>query len=68
MCEISERIKEEGRKEGLLEGRQEGCQEAHREKISEMLLKVNTPKEIADFCGYSLELIKEVQDGMLTVR
>ena len=36
-----------------------------REKISEMLRRGKTPEEIADFCGYPIELVREVEQSML---
>jgi len=37
------------------------------EKISDMLNRGKTPEEIEEFCGYSMEQIKEVQESMLAV-
>ncbi|ETP72434.1 Putative transposase, YhgA, partial [Lachnospiraceae bacterium JC7] len=45
-------IKEEGREEG----RKEGREARDKEKITELLRDGKTPKEIADFCKYPIEL------------
>ena len=42
-------------------GREEGRKEELCTRITEMLSRNKTPEEIADFCGYPLELVKEVQ-------
>ena len=44
----------------LDKGREEGRKEERYENIINMLNRGKTPEEIADFCGYSKELIKEV--------
>ena len=46
-------------------GIQKGREEERREQIADMLRKGKTPREIADFCGYPLELIFDVQNSML---
>ncbi|MBQ7678683.1 MAG: hypothetical protein IJT34_02415 [Butyrivibrio sp.] len=46
-------------------GIEKGRAEAHREKIAEMLRKGKTPKDIADFCDYPIQLIQDVQKSML---
>ena len=47
------------------EGREEGRKERDKEKITELLRDGKTPKEIADFCKYPMDLIQKVQDSML---
>ncbi|HAF26628.1 MAG TPA: hypothetical protein DCG85_04850 [Lachnospiraceae bacterium] len=42
-------------------GREEGRKEELCTRITEMLNRNKTPEEIADFCGYPLELVKEIQ-------
>ena len=34
------------------------------EKIEAMLRRGKTPEEIADFCGYPMELIRKVEKGI----
>ncbi len=48
----------------LTEGRKEGRDIRDREKIEEMLRRGKAPKEIADFCGYPMELILKVEKGI----
>ena len=52
-AEVMELFKEDGRREGRMS--------RDKEKISEMLSRGKTPEEIADFCGYPLEQILDVQ-------
>ena len=49
----------------LHDEREEGREEERYSRIAEMLERGKTPEEIADFCGYSLEQVKEVQEKML---
>ena len=42
-------------------------EQAHREKIEEMLRNGKKAEDIADFCGYPLALVKEVEQSMLTL-
>jgi predicted transposase/invertase (TIGR01784 family) len=58
--EREEELKEEGREEGFEKGRNIRDQE----KIEEMLRRGKKPKEIADFCGYPMELIRKVEKGI----
>ncbi|HAF25729.1 MAG TPA: hypothetical protein DCG85_00285 [Lachnospiraceae bacterium] len=59
---IKERvILNDEREAGREEGRKEGRKEELCTRITEMLSRNKTPEEIADFCGYPLELVKEVQ-------
>ena len=46
------------------EGREEGRNIRDQEKIEEMLQRGKQPKEIADFCGYPMELILKVEKGI----
>ncbi|OON86196.1 hypothetical protein BXO88_09120 [Oribacterium sp. C9] len=48
--------------------KEEGREERDREKITELLQDGKTPKEIADFCKYPMELIKIVQESMMVVK
>ncbi len=54
-----------GREEGRKEGREEGREEADHETISRMLRSGKTAEEIADFCGYPIEQVKNVEKEML---
>ena len=49
----------------LHDEREEGREEERYSRIAEMLERGKTPEEIADFCGYSLEQVKVVQEKML---
>ena len=42
-------------------------EEGREEDIRNMLARDKTPEQIADFCGYDLELVKRVQSGMADV-
>ena len=48
-------------------GIEKGREEAHKEKIAEMLRRGKTPEAIADFCGYPIELVKQVEESLLVV-
>ena len=77
MCLIAEEIRKEGvemgigigRKEGIGIGRKEGISigrmNRDKEKIFELLKNGRTPEAIAEFCGYSMDLISEVQRGLV---
>ncbi len=41
-----------------------GRKEAREEGIEDMLRRGKTPEEIADFCGYPMELIRKVEKGI----
>lgn len=45
----------------------EALHEERTEKISDMLKRGKTPEEIEEFCGYSMEQIREVQESMMAV-
>lgn len=47
------------------EGREEGRNSERRELIARLLKGGKTPKEIVDFCGYPMELIKDIQKIIL---
>ena len=67
--EVHELFKEEGRKEGRKEGIKEGIKEGKdirdKEMISDMLNRGKSIMEIVDFCGYSVELVEQVEKKML---
>ncbi len=44
---------------------EQGRNARDREKIEEMLRKGKSPDEIADFCDYPIELVREVEESML---
>lgn len=48
-------------------GIEKGRKEAHKEKIAEMLRRGKTPEAIAEFCGYPIELVKQVEESLLVV-
>lgn len=54
------------REEGREEGRKEGREEGRKSLIEDMLRRGKTVEEIVDFCGCSVELVKEVEERMLT--
>ncbi len=47
------------------EGREEGKAIRDAEKIEYMLRNGKTVKQIVDFCGYTYEQVKEVEDSIL---
>lgn len=47
------------------EGKAAGIKEGNYEAISRMLLSGKTVEEIVDFCGYSVEQVKSVEDQLL---
>ena len=51
-----------------LENQEIGRAEAHKEIIAEMLRRGKSPEEIADFCGYPVELVKEVEESLLVLQ
>ncbi|WP_051545163.1 hypothetical protein [Butyrivibrio sp. MC2021] len=55
-AEVMELFKEDGRKEGIAQGIEQS--------ISMMLSRGKTPEEIVDFCGYPLEMVLKVQEGL----
>ena len=54
----------QGIEQGIEQGREEGRAEGVRSMISDMLRMGKTPEAIAEFCGCSLDLIKEIQSNM----
>ena len=59
--------REEGIEIGREEGRAEGRNQEQRNRIAEMLQKGKTPQAIADFCGYPMQLIKDVEKSLLVL-
>ena len=50
----------------LQDAREEGINIANKSRIEDMLRRGKTAEEIVDFCGYPIDLVKEVEKGMLT--
>ena len=50
--------------EAAKKARKEGREEEREEGIKEMLRRGKKPEEIADFCGYPMELIRKVEGGI----
>ena len=48
-----------------LENQEMGKEKRDREKIEVMLRKGKSPEEIADFCDYPIELVKQVEESLL---
>ena len=52
-----------------LEDLMDDCREEGRcESIERMRRRGRTPEEIADFCGYDLDKVKQVEQKMLAIR
>ena len=43
-----------------------GKEKRDREKIVEMLRRGKSPEDIADFCGYPIELVKQVEESLFS--
>ncbi len=54
----------EGKEEGLAQGRAEGIEEGRNEQIKSMLSRGKTVEQIVEFCGYTYEQVKTVEEGM----
>ena len=59
--------REQGRELGIEQGITKGLQLRDRQKIEEMLKNGRKPQAIADFCGYPMELILEVEENMAVI-
>ena len=68
MKDWAEDERAEGRTEGRTEGRIEGRIERDKEKIAEMLTRGKTVEAIADFCGYPIDLVREVEQSLLVTQ
>ncbi len=64
MCKAMKDWAEEERAEGRTEGRTE----RDKEKIAEMLTRGKTVEAIADFCGYPIDLVREVEQSLLVTQ
>ena len=49
-------------------GMEKGREQRDREKIADMLRKGRSPQDIADFCDYPMDLIREVEESLLVVQ
>ncbi len=59
---------EKGMQQGMQQGIEKGREEERKKSIEEMLRKGKSPEEIVDFCGYSITLVKSVQDSISLAR
>lgn len=50
-----------------LENQEMGIEKEQRDRITIMLRKGKSPEEIADFCGYPIELVKQVEESLQVV-
>ena len=55
-------VREEGREEGLEQGLEQGRIQERADVISKMLDKGNSPEEIVDLLGYSIEEVQKVMN------
>ncbi|SEA45828.1 hypothetical protein SAMN05216349_11324 [Oribacterium sp. KHPX15] len=53
-------------KDGFRQGEKKGEKKYERNHISDMLRRGKTPEEIADFCAYPIDLVKEIQEELLS--
>ncbi|WP_051545165.1 Rpn family recombination-promoting nuclease/putative transposase [Butyrivibrio sp. MC2021] len=49
---------------GVEQGKEQGKELEKEQSISMMLSRGKTPEEIVDFCGYPLEMVLKVQEGL----
>ena len=64
----AEAAEKKGREEDREEGLEEGRNKRDQEMIEEMLRRGKKPEEIADFCGYPIELIKDVEEKLFKIQ
>ena len=57
---------EQGIKQGVKQGIKQGRDLCDRERITEMLKNGRTPSEIVDFCGYSADLVYQINDELFS--
>ena len=57
--------REEGIEEGIGQGIGQGIEQEINNRISDMLSRGKTVEEIVEFCGYSIEQVKQVEESML---
>lgn len=58
---------EEGVERGIEQGIEQGIKQGIEQGIRNMLSRGKSVGEIVDFCGYSIELVKQVEESMLTI-
>jgi predicted transposase YdaD len=51
----------DARAEGRAEGLTEGLSRGRAESIERMLQRGRTPEEIAEFCGYDIEMVRDIE-------
>ena len=63
MCNLSEVVLERGIEQGIEQGIERGIEQGQRQLIEQMIKNGKTAKEIADFCGISIEAIRKIQEN-----
>ena len=63
--EAYEEGREEGRVQGIEYGKKEGAEAERKKSIEDMLRRGKTVEEIAEFCGYSKDYVKQIEESML---
>ena len=58
-------VLQDAREEGIEEGIGQGIEQEINNRISDMLSRGKTVEEIVEFCGYSIEQVKQVEESML---
>ncbi len=58
-------VLQDAREEGIEEGIEQGIEQEINNRISDMLSRGKTVEEIVEFCGYSIEQVKQVEESML---
>ncbi len=58
-------VLQDEREEGIEEGIEQGIEQEINNRISDMLSRGKTVEEIVEFCGYSIEQVKQVEESML---
>ena len=57
-------VLQDAREEGFEEGVERGIEQGIEQGIRNMLSRGKPVEEIVDFCGYSIELVKQVEESM----
>ena len=55
----------QGKELGLEQGKELGLAQGRSQMIENLLNRNKTPEEIAEFCGFEIKEIENVQNGML---
>ena len=58
-------VLQDAREEGIGQGIGQGIEQEINNRISDMLSRGKTVEEIVEFCGYSIEQVKQVEESML---